>query len=98
MTTTRLLSKQQLVNKLKKEYPTIDILVVGEANGIGRIVINAEESPTDRNDLRIFNYYIEDYNETSYIFGVRKHLHDFLSRNGWYAEWQNPYTISLYQS
>lgn len=94
MTTTQI-TAWELARKLKKAYPTLNIIELGITTDT--FIINAEESPTDRTDLRIFNYYIEDYNETNYIFGVRKHLHNFLERNGWYAEWVNSYTIALYK-
>lgn len=91
--TTKQVTAKQLASKLTKAYPTIGIL---KAN-TDEIVINAEESPEDRDGLDIFSYWAEDYQEKYYIFGVRKHLHNFLERNGWYAEWVNSYTIALYK-
>lgn len=81
----------QLINKLMKAYPTLDIT----EDSVDKITIKAEESPEDRDGYSIFNYWVEDYKENYYIFGVRKHLHNFLERNGWYAEWVNSYTIAL---
>lgn len=94
MTTTQI-TAWELARKLKKAYPTLDLIEIGITTD--KVVINAEESPEDRDGLPIFNYWAEDYKETYYIFGVRKHLHNFLERNGWYAEWVNSYTIALYK-
>jgi hypothetical protein len=90
------ITTDKLISKLTKAYPTIDIKEIGFGS-VEKVIINAEESPEDRDGLQIFSYYTEDYSETYYIFGVRKHLHNFLERNGWYAEWVNSYTIALYK-
>jgi len=89
----RTIAAESIINKLTKSYNKINILNHND----DEITIDAEESPEDRDGFPIFNYWNEDYTENYYIFGVRKHLHNFLERNGWYAEWVNSYTIALYK-
>lgn len=91
-----------MLDKLTKAYPTLQVTETKSTSDgnnfvVDRIVINAEESPEDRDGFRIFDYWVEDYKEERYIFGIRKHLHNFLQRNGWYGEWVNPYTMALYK-
>lgn len=41
-----------------------------------------------------FNYYAES---RAFELGVRGTLYDFLEKRGWYAEWNDPGTIMLWE-
>lgn len=85
------ITAKRLSDKLRKDYPNIQILETEK----DRLVINAEEPPYDKQGRPIFDYWNEDYREMFYVFGVKKELHEYLDRNGWYAEWVNTYTMSF---
>lgn len=87
----KVITARALLTKLKKDYPEIRILDMDNR----RILINAEETITDKQGRPVFDYWNEDYRELHYVFGVRKELHEYLERNGWYSEWENSYTMSF---
>jgi hypothetical protein len=87
----KVITARALLTKMKRDYPEIRILDIDSQ----RILINAEETVTDKHGRPAFNYWNEDYRELYYVFGVRKELHEYLERNGWYSEWVNSYTMSF---
>lgn len=94
-TTTKVISREALMAKLKKAYPSMFLRTTEEFNGSeGGIWTSGEDSPEDRAGWRLFNYWA--MSEEYYILGVRKHLYDFLERNGWYAEWHDAGTIMIW--
>lgn len=95
---TRVLSREKLMAKLQKAYPTMFLRTTEEFNGSeGGIWTSGESGLCDKKGMELFNYYSEDYREVSYVLGVRKHLYEFLERNGWYCEWYDAGTIMIYQ-
>lgn len=97
----RVLTREEVIAKLNKSYPGMICKTTEEFDGTpGGIWISGESGITDRNGFPLFNYYSQDVHQErpSYIFGVRYHLHNFLERNGWYAEWYDPGTIMLFLS
>lgn len=53
------------------------------------------ENSFDKEDLPMFDYYAEDPQENYYVMGVRRPLHEFLEKHGWYAEAHDPGTYFL---
>ena len=97
------LTREQLIQKLQRSYPEMEIRLTEDFDGTeGGIWLSGESGVEDRNGMVLFNYYSQDThqdrNRPSYIFGVRYHLHNFLERNGWYAEWNDPGTIMFWQA
>lgn len=94
-TFTRTISREQLMNKLKRAYPKMHVSTTEDFSGsTGGIWLGAE-CVYDRNEMPVFDYWTENY--TSYTFGVINHFYNFLERNGWYAEWYDCGTIMLYE-
>lgn len=97
----RVLTREQLIEKLKKSYPSMSVMLTENFDGTpGGIWLSGESGVVDRKGLPLFDYYSQDIygDRPSYIFGVRYHLHNFLERNGWYAEWNDPGTIMLWEN
>lgn len=94
----RKLTREQLINKLKKAYPNMMLRTTEEFNNNkGGIWTSGEESPLDRHGLPLFDYWVVDSSEEKYIFGVRRHFHDFLERNGWFCEWYDAGTMMIWE-
>jgi hypothetical protein len=94
------LTREQLIQKLQKSYPEMQCRLTEDFNGVeGGVWLSGESGIEDRKGMPLFNYYAQDSHNSrpSYIFGVRYHLHNFLERNGWYAEWNDPGTIMLWE-
>lgn len=62
----------------------------------GGIWLCGEGGQLDRNNMRIFHYYNDDFEGAHYTFGVRNHLHRWAERAGWFFEWYDAGTIMLY--
>ena len=85
----RVMSVERLAQKLERAYPRIRMSGLSS----NRISIY-EPFPTDRNGDSIADYYSESQDRT---FGVINHFNNFLERNGFYAEWQNPEHLRIYK-
>lgn len=97
MTSNYVIGRDRLIAKLQKAYPKMTLRYTEEFDGgKGGIWTSGEDAPLDKTDMPLFDYWAEDYKEINYIFGVRKHLHEFLERNGWYAQWHDAGTMMLY--
>ena len=102
MTSNYAIGRDRLIAKLQKAYPTMMLRYTEEFDGEkGGIWTSGEDAPLDKTGMPIFDYWAEDYwakdyKNINYIFGVRKHLHEFLERNGWYAQWHDAGTMMLY--
>lgn len=95
----RVLTRDELIAKLVRSYPKMVCRTTEAFDGTpGGIWISGEDGIEDRNGLPLFNYYSQDIygDRPSYIGGLRYHLHNFLERNGWYAEWNDPGTVMLF--
>ena len=91
----RVISRDQMIAKLKKAYPSLFISTTEEFNGSeGGIWLSGEDGTTDRNGNVLFNYWSEDH--TNRTFGVINHLNNFVERNGWFFEWNDAGTIMLW--
>lgn len=92
-----MITRERLIAKLQKAYPKMSLRTTEEFDGSeGGIWTSGEDGITDRVGLPLFDYYAEDYEERLYELGVRKHLVNFLERNGWYAEWHDAGTVTLW--
>jgi len=92
------ITRERLIAKLEKAYPNMFLRPTEEFNGSeGGIWTSGEDSPEDRSGLPLFNYWTTDMKEDYYIFGVRVHFHNFLERNGWYAEWHDAGTMMIWE-
>jgi hypothetical protein len=97
METTKVIRRESLMAKLEKKYPKMFLRTTEEFDGgSGGIWTSAENIVLDNSRMPLFNYYADDYNEVSYIMGVRKSLHDFLEKNGWYCEFYDAGTVMIY--
>lgn len=81
-------------NTLIKNLEKKGIIVRGNTeefnNVYGGIWISAEEPDNEF----YFDYYAES---RTYELGVRATLADFLQKRGWYAEWNDPGTMMLWE-
>jgi hypothetical protein len=89
--------RDTLIELLQTKYPKI-FLRRSEDFGCtaGGIYVSAEDGIEGNNELRLFDYYTEDYEEKYYIFGVNKELVDIFDEHEWYSEWQNPGSVILW--
>lgn len=98
-TINKVISREKLIQKLEKAYPTMMLRDTEDFDGEkGGIWTSGEDAPLDKTNMPLFDYWNEDYSGKKYIFGVRVHLHDFLERNGWFAQWHDAGTMMLYPS
>jgi len=51
-----------------------------------------------KNGLPLFNYWVEDYEEHHYTFGVHNKFRQWLEDRGWWSEWNDPGTIFFYKN
>ena len=97
METTKVIRRESLMAKLKSKYPKMFLRTTEEFDGgSGGIWTSAEDGLSDSKGYRLFDYYAEDYKEVNYIMGVRKSLHEFLEKNGWYCEFHDAGTVMIY--
>jgi hypothetical protein len=94
MITTKTISRDALMAKLRKAYPSMFLRTTEEFSGsVGGIWTSGEDSPEDRTGLPLFNYYGR---EGTYDIGVRPHFNNFVQRNGWWCEWHDAGTIMIW--
>jgi len=84
----RVMSVERLAQKLERAYPNINLREDDDSISI------FEEFPTDRRGYEIADYYSEAEDTT---FGVKDHFNNFLERNGYWAEWQNPGHLKIWK-
>jgi hypothetical protein len=91
-------SREKMMDTIQSKYPNLFVSTTESFDGSeGGIWMSGEDGTVDREGLELFNYYAEDYKEKYYIFGVRKHFHNWTERNGWCCEWHDAGTIMMYQ-
>ena len=91
-------SRERMIQILEKTYPNLFVSTTERFDGSeGGIWLSGESGVTDKEGLELFDYYAEDYKEEYYIFGVRKHLHFWAYRAGWFFEWHDAGTMMLWK-
>lgn len=88
------ITREKFMEQLTASYPVFKLAMTEDfkndfAGGIW--VRNTEEL----NDL--FDYWIEDIQEKYYIFGVKKSLHNWANKKGWYFEWYDAGTMMIWK-
>jgi hypothetical protein len=92
------MNRQQLISALQKRYPSGTFRTTEEFDGTeGGVWTSGESGLEDKKGLPVFNYYAQDNSETTYIFGVRKTLHNWLEKQGWYCEWYDAGTLMIWE-
>jgi hypothetical protein len=87
-------TREQMITKLNKAYPTLFIKTTEEFNGgKGGIWSSAESGVTAKDGHRLFNYNAVG---KKYDSGVHKAIGNLLEKNGWYAEWYDCGTIMFW--
>lgn len=84
------MERNTLIKNLEKKGMIVRGTTEEFDNSEGGIWISAEEPD---NEL-FFDYYAET---KAFELGVRVTLDDFLEKRGWYAEWNDPGTIMLWE-
>ena len=89
----RVISIDRLVKKLERAYPDISMRENEDSISI------FEHWPTDRNGDALFNqnWWEFDPQEKKYKTGVIKHFYNFLDRNGYWVEFQNPEHVKIWK-
>ncbi len=86
------MNRSNLLKVLEKKYKK-GFFKKSEEYGYGKgMILTGETSQVvvdlDGEDFEMpmFDYYSEDYRETTYVMGVWKELHEYLESVGWFAE------------
>ena len=89
-------TQNKLINILNKTFPT-GFFRPGEEyeeSKRGAIWSSGEEGATSDGSL-IFDYYSAS---PAREFGVHPEVLEILEKHGWFAEWQDPGTVFIYQN
>ena len=88
------MNREELLEELSKRHPKSKFRTSEEFSKDmeGGIWTSGEDFKGE--DLPLFNYYNES---SSYIFGVKKSLHNWLEKRGWYCEWYDPGTVMIWK-
>lgn len=90
--------RAKLKSKLEKKFPGM-WLKLGEdfeSSCAGQLWTGEGSTVNvNGNEIPMFDYYADDYQEKTYIMGVYKGLHDFLDGEGWYVECNDPGTYMI---
>ena len=91
-------SRENLMAILVEKYPQLNLRTTEEFNGNkGGIWVGGTESGITASDEQLlFDYYAEDWLETTYQFGVHNEIREVLEANGWFAEWHDCGTIMFW--
>lgn len=81
---------------LNKRFPKINAVSTKEWDGTEDGIWFRMEGEAGEDGLPYFDHYAMDPNEESYVMGVRKPLHEFLHRHGWFAEPYDAGTLMAY--
>ena len=89
----RVISIDRLAQKLERAYPDINMRENEDSISI------FEHWPTDRNGDALINqnWWEFDPQEKKYKTGVIKHFYNFLDRNGYWVEFQNPEHVKIWK-
>lgn len=91
------MNRDNLIEKLEKMYPGMMLQPSEEFDGRkGGTWTSAENSPIDKQGLKLFNPYCEDYIEKNYRLDVRIPFADMLEEYGWYCEYIDAGTVMIY--
>ena len=91
------MNRDELIAALEKRYPKANFRLSEDFNGVeGGVWTSAEDQDQLHSGLPLFNYYSQDSQQKSYIFGVRTYLHAWLEEQGWYCEFNDPGTVMIW--
>jgi hypothetical protein len=91
------MNRQTLIKELKKKYPNKTFRTTEEFDGGKGGIWTSGEDGAEEKGLPLLNYYAQDNSETTYIFGVKKTLHNWLEKKGWYCEWYDAGTMMIWE-
>lgn len=94
------LTRDELTAELKEMFPNMLLRTTEEFNSIGGGVWTSGEDGIDgpiMNHLPLFDYYTQDGGSNFYSFGVNNTFYEFLEERGWYAEFNDPGTVMLWE-
>jgi len=91
------LTRDELIAKLEAKFPNMLLRTTEQFNGsVGGIWTSAEDGLL-WGGLPMFNYYSQDGGSKKYTMGVNNSLYKFLENRGWYAEFNDPGTVMLWE-
>ena len=90
---------QELKQQLENRFPGIKICgsaaEFDEDNNAEGLWVSGEEGT--HKGMPIFDYYVEDFKETTYTLGILNEVYEFLSNNNFFAEAQDPGTYMIWR-
>lgn len=87
-------TRNQMTNLLAAKFPKLKTIPSEVFDGTKDRIVTGEGSEMP-DEMPAFDYWSQDYKETTYIMGVHKDLVAFLDKHGWYAEAHDPGTYFL---
>jgi hypothetical protein len=89
------MKRETLMRKLRERYgEEIHCRTSEEFNGqTGGIWMSGENYEPSEKGLRVFDYYAEG---KQYELGIHKKFMNFLEKRGWFVEWYDCGTVSLW--
>ena len=95
------LTREELTAELAVMFPKMLLRTTEQFDGAeGGIWTSAEDGIDGpiMNHLPLFNYYSQDGGSNYYTFGVNNKFCEFLEERGWYAEFNDPGTVMLWEA
>ena len=87
--------RNELMNAIKNEFDVTFMRTSEEFNGDpGGIWISAENGDTNKDGLLLIDYYTR--NPEHYLFGVHKDLTNLLNQHDYFAEFEDPGTVTIW--
>ncbi len=88
--------REKMMEMLKQKFHLRHVRPTEEFNGAkGGIWTSGEDGAEASDGYPLFDYWSENHDK--YEFGVHNEMMDFLEKNGWYAEWNDPGTIMIWE-
>jgi len=94
------LTRDELTAQLAEKFPNMLLRTTEEFNGSNGGIWTSGEDGIDGplwGKLPLFDYYSRYGDSKFYTLGVNNHLYNFLEKNGWYAEFNDPGTVMLWE-
>ena len=87
--------RNELMNAIENEFDITFMRTSEEFNGDpDGIWISAENGDTTKDGLLLINYYTR--NADLYIFGVHKDLNALINQHDYFAEFEDPGTVTIW--
>lgn len=92
-------TRSKLIKILQKAFPGMECRLSEDFDGTKDAIWTGEDAPPIK-EMAMFNYYSYDTdpNETIWVMGVHRELWDILAENNWYAEFNDPGTVLLFNN